>query len=47
MVSKGDGVFVLSTEIVLIIFGFMVLDVNSMRSLLLQTARQKCVFVFG
>jgi len=47
MVSKGGGVFVPSAEIVLIIFGFMVLDVNSMCSLLLQTARQKYVLVFG
>jgi hypothetical protein len=46
MVSKGDGVFVLATEIVLIIFSSMVLDVNSMCSLLLQTESQKHVLVY-
>jgi hypothetical protein len=40
-VSERYGIFVVSTEIELIIFSSMVLDVNSMCSLLLQTARQK------
>jgi hypothetical protein len=47
LVSKGDGGFVLSAEIVLIIFSSMVFDVNSMRCLLLQTTRQKRVILFG
>ena len=47
MVSKGDGVLVFSIETVLIIFSSLLLDVNSMCSLLLQTERQKRVLVFG
>jgi hypothetical protein len=47
MVSKGDGGFVLSAEVVLIIFSSKELDVNSMCSLLLQTTPQKSALLFG